>query len=276
MTHTSTYRLARGARTYIAYDLRGPETGSLVLCVPGMGETRSGFGPFATLLAQEGYRVACMDLRGHGDSSVDFPNHSDASTADDIVALIGALGGQPTVLVGNSLGAAAAVIAATTQPSLVSALVLLGPFVRDGNHPILTKAFLQALFARPWGLAAWRRYYKTLAAAPQSEQTTAHQKSALATVAEPGRFTALKQFALNGHAESGRRVENVTQPTLIIMGAADPDFRSPETEAAWIADHTGGTAVLLPDTGHYPQYEQPTKTANAVVTFLTAKTSVAE
>jgi hypothetical protein len=50
----------------IGYDVAG--AGSLVVLVPGMGDLRAGYRFLAPALRAAGYRVACTDLRGHGDS----------------------------------------------------------------------------------------------------------------------------------------------------------------------------------------------------------------
>src|SRR5450755_601050 len=112
----------------IGYDVAGD--GSLVVLVPGMGDLRAGYRFLAPALRAAGYRVACTDLRGHGDSDTTFASYGDEDTAGDVVALIGELGG-PAVVVGNSMGAGSAVLAAAERPDLVSGLVLVGPFVRD-------------------------------------------------------------------------------------------------------------------------------------------------
>src|ERR1700690_2074417 len=110
----------------VAYDVAGH--GPLVVLVPGMGDLRGAYRFLAPALRDAGYRVACTDLRGHGDSDATFASYGDVETAGDILALIEELGGPATV-VGNSMGAAAATIAAAEQPDLVSGLVLVGPFV---------------------------------------------------------------------------------------------------------------------------------------------------
>src|ERR1022692_2737621 len=112
----------------IGYDIGGD--GPLVLLVPGMGDLRAAYRFLAPALREAGYRVACTDLRGHGDSDTTFPSYGDEETAGDVIALIGELGG-PAVVVGNSMGAGSAVLAAAQRPQLVSGLVLVGPFVRD-------------------------------------------------------------------------------------------------------------------------------------------------
>ena len=100
--------------------------------MPGMGDLRAGYRFLAPDLRAAGYRVACTDLRGHGDSDTTFSSYGDEETAGDVIALIEELGG-PAVVVGNSMGAGAAVLAAAQRPSLVSGLVLTGPFVRNGK-----------------------------------------------------------------------------------------------------------------------------------------------
>jgi pimeloyl-ACP methyl ester carboxylesterase len=71
-----------------------------------------------------GYRVARTDLRGHGDSDATFSSYGDEETAADVTALICELGG-PAVIVGNSMAAGSAVLAAAQHPGLVSDLVLV-------------------------------------------------------------------------------------------------------------------------------------------------------
>jgi pimeloyl-ACP methyl ester carboxylesterase len=78
-----------------------------------------GYRFLAPALRAAGYRVACTDLRGHGDSDARSPSYGDEETAGDVIALIGELGG-PAVVVGNSMGAGSAVLAAARRPELVS------------------------------------------------------------------------------------------------------------------------------------------------------------
>src|SRR5271169_4934470 len=105
----------------IGYDVAG--AGSLVVLVPGMGDLRAGYRFLAPALRAAGYRVACTDLRGHGDSDATFTSYGDEETAGDVVALIEELGG-PAVVAGNSMGAGSAVLAAAQRRELVSGLVL--------------------------------------------------------------------------------------------------------------------------------------------------------
>ena len=62
------------------------------MLVPGMGDLRAWYRFLAPALVDAGYRVACTDLRGHGDSDASFTSYGDEETAGDAVALIEELG----------------------------------------------------------------------------------------------------------------------------------------------------------------------------------------
>ena len=132
----------------IGYDVAGD--GSLVILVPGMGDLRAGYRFLAPGLRAAGYWVARTDLRGHGDSDTTFTSYGDEETAGDVIALIGALGG-PAVVVGNSMGAGSAVVAAAQRPGLVSGLVPVGPFVRNGKTSARTPVVPAGRQRRPSG-----------------------------------------------------------------------------------------------------------------------------
>jgi pimeloyl-ACP methyl ester carboxylesterase len=82
-------------------------------------------------------------------------------------------------------------------------------------------------------------------------------------IAEPGRYKALKEQAKDIHAESGSRLQKVTQPSLIIMGDADPDFPDPKTEASELAKLMRADVLLVENSGYYPQTDNPDKVASA-------------
>src|SRR5580658_7738499 len=123
MSPVQTYFLTR-PEGRVAFDVDG--SGPLVVLVPGMGDLRATYRFLAPALRAAGYRVASTDLRGHGDSDTTFRSYGDAETTGDVLALIEELGG-PAVVVGNSMGAGCAVLAAADRPDLVHGIVLVGP-----------------------------------------------------------------------------------------------------------------------------------------------------
>jgi pimeloyl-ACP methyl ester carboxylesterase len=72
-----------------------------VVCLPGMGELRSSYRLMRPALTAAGFRVATMDLRGHGESDATFWRYDDVAAGEDVLALLSYLG-EPAVLIGNS------------------------------------------------------------------------------------------------------------------------------------------------------------------------------
>lgn len=242
-------------------------TGPLVLCLPGMGESTASYRHLTQPLADAGYSVALLDLRGHGDSATTFTAYGDEANADDVLAVIEALERGPAVILGNSMGAAVAVIAAARRPEAVQGLVLLGPFVRDHGSAAMRLA-MRAALAKPWGPVVWRSYYRGLFGQQRPADHDAHTAHALDLLARPGRWPAFQATARTSHAPAEAALAQVTAPTLVLMGSKDKDFPDPEAEARWVADALRGRHVMIPGAGHYVMGEQPEVTLNAVLPFL--------
>jgi pimeloyl-ACP methyl ester carboxylesterase len=250
---------------HIGYDVAGD--GPLVVLVPGMGDLRAGYRFLAPALRDAGYRVACTDLRGHGDSDTTFASYGDAETAGDILALIEQLDG-PAIIIGNSMGAGAGALAAAIQPDLVRGLVLLGPFVRNGQTSTLQRLMLRIAMARPWAATSWKAYMPKLYAGQRPPDFDEYRDRVVASLRRPGYAKAFSLTTRTSHDPAEARLGEVSQPTLVVMGDQDPDFPNPRDEADWIAQALHGKVVMIPDAGHYPQSQRPDLTANAVTGFL--------
>jgi pimeloyl-ACP methyl ester carboxylesterase len=249
----------------IAYDVTG--SGPLVLLVPGMGDLRTTYRFLAPALAAAGYRVATTDLRGHGDSDATFPSYGDVETAGDVIALIEHLG-APAVIVGNSMGAGVGVCVAADRPELVSGLVLVGPFVRDGKVNALMRIMMRVAMAPAWAATSWKSYAPRLYAGRKPADFDAYLATVIASLRRPGYAKAFSATTRLSHSPSEQRLPNVHARTLVVMGTLDPDFPDPKAEADWIAATLRGEVVMVDEAGHYPQSQQPEIVGDAVVAFL--------
>jgi pimeloyl-ACP methyl ester carboxylesterase len=249
----------------VGYDVGGD--GPLVVLVPGMGDLRAAYRFLAPALQNAGYRVACTDLRGHGDSDTTFSSYGDVETAGDVLALIEQLGG-PAIIVGNSMGAGAGVLAAAMQPDLVRGLVLLGPFVRNGKTSAMQRVLLRIAMARPWAAASWKAYMPKLYPGQRPPDFDEYRDRVAASLRRPGYAKAFSLTTRTNHDPAEARLGEVSQPTLVVMGEQDPDFPDPREEADWIAQRLHGEVVMVAEAGHYPQSQRPELTANAVMAFL--------
>lgn len=249
----------------IAYDVAG--SGPLLVLIPGMGDLRATYRFTVSPLVAAGYRVATTDLRGHGDSDTTFASYGDAETAGDVLALIEQLGG-PAVIVGNSMGAAAAACAAAERPDLVEGLVLVGPFVRNGQVNSFMRAMMRIAMAPAWVAASWKAYAPRLYAGRRPADLDAHIDSVITSLRRPGYGKAFSLTTRVDHAPAQERLAGITAPTLVVMGELDPDFPDPRAEAEWIATTLSGTVTMIPEAGHYPQSQQPDVVNEAVLDFL--------
>jgi pimeloyl-ACP methyl ester carboxylesterase len=247
----------------VAFEVTG--SGPLILCVPGMGDLRSSYRFVRSELAA-GYRVAFMDLRGHGDSDATFGEYGDLATAGDVAALISELGG-PAVIVGNSMAAGSAVLVAAEHPELVSGLVLVGPFVREHGTPAATRLMLQAMMAPRWAAVAWSAYLPKLYAGTKPQDFEAYRKNVRAAIQRPGYAKAFSLTTRTRHDAAAAALGSITAPTLVIMGELDPDFPNPAEEASWIADQSRGEVLMVSGVGHYPQSQRPDLVGPAIAAF---------
>jgi pimeloyl-ACP methyl ester carboxylesterase len=265
ISQTSTRHLDRGTGR-VAYDLTGPDGAPLVVCLSGMGHLRTSYRALATALADAGFRVARLELRGHGDSDTTFDAFDDEAAAGDLLALVEELGG-PAVLVGSSMGGSAAIVAAARRPDLAAGLVLIGAFARQPEvNPLLVG--LMRLAMHPWwARRAWGAYLPTLYAGRRPDDY-AEQRAAMLDALRPrDKARAFSRTTHTSHLPAERSLDAVRAPALVVMGEQDPDFKDPAAEAAWTADRLDGTVLMVPEAAHYPHAQRPDLVSPAVVGF---------
>jgi pimeloyl-ACP methyl ester carboxylesterase len=252
----------------IAYDDSGG-AGPLVICVPGLGDMRQQYRFLAPRLVAAGFRVVTMDLPGHGESSVDWPDYSPAAVGADIVAMIRHLGASKAFIIGNSMAGGSAVWAAAEIPDNVAGIVMIDPFTREIPPSALMLAFLKVAMLRPWGPSFWSMYYGSLYKSAPPADLDSYRAALVANLKQPGRIEATKALIFSSQAPCEARIPNVHAPVLVVMGTRDPDFDDPAAEADWVATHLHGKKLMVDGAGHYPHLEYPDVVAGAVVGFIT-------
>ncbi|MFY1704541.1 alpha/beta fold hydrolase [Micromonospora sp. WMMA1923] len=257
-------RLARGDGT-IAYEVHG--AGHLVVLAHGMGEDRASFRHLVPLLVRAGYRVASVDVRGHGESSPHWPSYAPAEVGGDLLAVVRTLGG-PATLVGSSSSGAAVVFAAVEAPDLVDGIVQVAPFVAV-PRPNLVRRLAQAVVLRSPRL--FGRFHRTLFPAARPPDDAAYRARLVAGLR--GRMAAVRGVVAPVAPHWTERAAAVRQPVLILMGTRDPDFGDPGAEArAARRRFRTAEARMIADSGHYPHADQPAATAAQLVEFLAVTT----
>jgi pimeloyl-ACP methyl ester carboxylesterase len=271
-----TEQLNIGDKT-IAYDVTGE--GPLVVLAHGIGDSRHSYRFIAPALAADGYRVANLDIRGCGDSSLAWDSYSRTDIAGDIVALVHHLGGGAAVIIGQSISGGAATIAAATAPDLIAGLIELAPFTRAVSYPLggllgvkryrsgtlhLGRTLLMG------SLPSWKKYLDL--AYPTKPSDWGIELARIdAKLSEPGRMKALQAMCKSKPTDAGAQLRNVRCPVLVIEGDGDPDWADPRAEGERIIKDLPdglGELVVLEGIGHYPHAQAPEEMLAVTRPFL--------
>lgn len=250
----------------LAYEVHG--AGPLVVLAHGMGENRATFRHLVPRLVAAGYRVASVDVRGHGDSSPHWPTYAPAEVGGDLLAVVRALGGGPATLVGSSSSGAAVVFAAADAPDLVSGVVQVSPFVAEPKPNPAMRLAQAAVLRSP---RLFGMFHRTLFPCGRPADDAAYRKEMVARLR--GRMAAVRGVVAPAAPHWTARAAAVRQPVLVLMGTKDPDFPDPGAEAR-AARRLFATAEarMIADSGHYPHADQPDATAADLIEFLTVTT----
>lgn len=266
----------------LACDVVG--AGPLVVLSHGMGTVRQDFRHLVGPLVDAGYRVVNVDMRGHGESSLDWPSVTGKSAisrtdvAQDLLGVIRHFGG-PAVIVGHSLSGGSATIAAAQAPESVTAIVEIEPFtltqsLRVGalftNRRYRRGMVRLALTMTLKSLPRWRRYLDL--AYPSKPADYDRYLAQLSTVlARPERWAEFMKTGQTTPADAHARLAQVRCPALVIMSTADPDWADPEAEATAIVaamPEGVGRVAMIDNGGHYPHAQFADRVAAVLIPFL--------
>ena len=269
-----TEHLDIGSNT-IAYDVVGE--GPLVVLAHGIGDSRHSYRFLAPALVAAGYRVANVDIRGCGDSSLGWDGYSRTDIAGDLVAVVRHLGG-PAVIIGQSISGGAATIAAGTAPELITGLIELAPFTRKQSYALggfrvkryRTGTMRLARTMILGSLPAWTKYLE-LAVPTKPADWDPELARIRAKLSEPGRMKALQAMCKSAPVDADAQLANVRCPVLVIEGSLDPDWPDPRVEGecvvAALPDGLGELAVI-DGAGHYPHVQAPDQVLALALPFL--------
>jgi pimeloyl-ACP methyl ester carboxylesterase len=253
----------------VALAVRCHGFGPPVLCLHATGH---GARDFDRLAARMGgaFEFIALDWPGHGDSGPDREPASAARYAEILAAAIDALHLDTFLILGNSIGGAAAITYAAAHPHRISGLVLCdtGGLVAVNWIVRLLSRRLQRRFERGaagdpafprWFTRYYRRILPEAAAAWRREEivAAAHRTA-------PGLAEAWASFA-QPEADIRHLVPRLTMPVLYAWGRRDNTLRwSWVKKAALTAPHA---TVALFDAGHSAFLEQPEAFDTAFAAF---------
>ncbi|WP_426571385.1 alpha/beta fold hydrolase [Aquihabitans sp. McL0605] len=278
-------RLPGAGGITLAADLGGPVDGPTVVLLHGGGQTRHSWAGTWRVLAESGWRVWSVDLRGHGDSDwAPDGDYTIQAFAGDVEALVRSLP-RPPVLVGASLGGISSLVAvadAPRQDEFAHALVLVDVAHRmekEGTQRI--GAFMTGSID---GFATLEEAADAIAAYnPHRPRTT--DLSGLAKNLRPradgrwvwhwdpafvqGKFGSPDETrgAEAGFPRLERAVEELTIPTLLVRGRSS-DLLSEEGVADFLARAPHAEFADVAGAGHMVAGDRNEVFNRAILDFL--------
>jgi len=261
------YVEAEGLRLFSI--VAGPAGGQRLVFLHGLSGSFSTWQVVMGELADR-YRVAAIDLPGHGQSDKPEPATFDygvPSLAKSIAAALQNANLGPAIFVGHSLGGAVSLQLALKYPNTILGLVLVNSaglgteispellaMMDQEPGPSTARALLQ-LFFEDQALVL-ERGVDEMAQGQLSEGGWKAQRA-----------TAAAAFSSNGQTiDDLNRLSEIMSPTLIVWGAKDRVI--PVDHAIHAAGvMPDATLKLLPAVGHVPQVEAATVVSHAIDRF---------
>ena len=265
--------LPDGVRLHALRAGRGPA----LLLLHGFTGSAATWAPFLAPLAGR-HDVVAVDLLGHGasDRPPDPARHAAARVADDLAALLDALGVARAAVLGYSMGGRLALHFALAHPDRVSALVLesASAGIADDDErreradadarlaDDLERDGTAAFVARWERLPLWASQASLPAATRERlrAQRLANDAAALAA--------SLRGAGAGITPPAHGRLASLRTPTLLVAGALDAKYARLARElSAAIPD---ARAVVVPEAGHAVHLERPAELEREVLAFLDA------
>lgn len=241
-----------------------------ILCIHGFDSSLFEFRRLLPRLAPQ-RQVWAMDMLGFGFTDrTTYAQISAQAIKQHLHDFWQQMLGQPCILVGASMGGAAAIDFTLTYPQAVAGLVLLdsagfaaGPAMGQLMVPPLDKwatAFLRNSWVRR-NISRQAYYDKSLVTADAELCAALHLQcprwqEALITFTKSGGYNFLN-----------RRIGEITCATLVLWGEQDKILGTKDAHR-FQQTISRCQLVWVPDCGHVPHLEKPDVTAEAIIKFV--------
>jgi pimeloyl-ACP methyl ester carboxylesterase len=262
------FAAANGVRLY--YEWHGAQNGTPVVLVMGLGGDSTAW-PFQLAALAPRHRVLVFANRGAGQSDAPDDAYTTRGMAEDLLALLDALGVERAHLLGLSLGGAIAQEAVLAAPARFASLQLHATWA--GPHPYF-RALVNAVRLARQGLSL-EGFYRALSVWLFTPECFATQPELVEAVVQRATHqphpVALHAYlrqteAVLGH-DTRDRLHLVRCPTLVGVGSRD--LITPPLLAEELAGRIPEARYrVLPEVGHGAIWEDPAAFNTVCLDFL--------
>ncbi|MBX0334390.1 alpha/beta hydrolase [Pontibacter sp. HSC-14F20] len=257
----------------------GPET---LIFIHGLGSYLPAWDKNVGELSQY-YRCIAIDLPGYGKSDKTGITAGMVSYAADVLALLDALKIKQATLVGHSMGGQIAITAALKQPQRIKHLVLAAPAGIETFTEQQKQLFKMTVTPESVQKTTPEQVVTNLKVnfhqMPADVQYMIDDRLKMSQSAEFGAYSKAVAGSVAAMVDEPvyEQLPQVQVPTLIIFGAQDaliPNrYLNPNQTTQAVADTAhdripNSQLVMLPEAGHFLQYEQAGAFNKAIRDFL--------
>jgi pimeloyl-ACP methyl ester carboxylesterase/CRP-like cAMP-binding protein len=259
----------------------GPVGAPLAILIHGWSSSSFTWAPVLPALNRR-YRCVAIDLPGFGNSPQPTRPPTIAWYADLVAGVIEQLGQErPALVLGHSMGGQIGATLALRHPALIEQLVLLNPalsgrlssrvnfllapHVFAERYPVM-EWIIHVLAQTPLDYTDWLLKPSNFAEQAEISEEAYRQIRADARRRGQGRTRATCFMAMRAGDLRGK-LSQIEAPTLVLWGAEDNIV--PLRDAGLVAKEWPRADLrLIPNAGHWPQFEQPDATARHIAHFL--------
>jgi len=258
-----------GRRIY--YDIAGPENGPTLCITHSLASDSGMWGEQMMPLLAAGWRVLRIDMRGHGGSDPVPGDYTMDALADDVAAVLEALGERPVHYMGLSIGGMFGHSLALRHGHRLKSLMLCD--TSAASPPGAKELWSQRIAAvrganslesiadatvERWFTPAMRQNR------PRRWQQIRDTVAATTPQGFMGCGAALQNF------DYLARLPGIKLPTLVVWGAEDPGT-PPETNRRIVAGIPGAKGEEIPGVRHFPNVENPDAFNRILMGWLAAR-----
>lgn len=228
------------------------------------------------------YRCIAIDLPGYGKSSKEIHPGSMEFYADVVAQLINKLELKNVTLAGHSMGGQISMVFALKYPTLVKNLVLVDPAGFETFNEGEKQWFRDVMTVNAVKLTPVQAIRSNLILnfydMPDDAEFMVTDRVALRDAKEFEKYCYAVAKSVHGMVDQPviNLIDRIIQPTLIVFGENDnlipnPYLHGGKTEdIAKIGNEKikGSKLVIIPECGHFAQYEKYNEFNNAVLEFL--------
>lgn len=226
-------------------------------------------GQLLALLNAHGFRGVALDLRGFGESGIDADVSTMEQFADDVAALMDALGMQDAILCGLSMGGYVTFAFLRKYPQRVRGLILCDtkPDADSDEGKANREKIAQLVETQGQNAVADVQVPKLLSTYTRQHHVAVEERvrQIIAASTKQGIAAASRGMALRRDAHD--LLATIRCPTLVVVGEQD-SLTPPQVAQLYAEDIQNARFVVVPYAGHLSNLEQPEAFFEVIYTFL--------